>query len=249
MDTQSLSFNTILTDTDLQRREPENKDMINDHADDLLTIDKNLLAETQIRVNDLFAADLLFPVYLIKAPEESKAPIMGVCGGCTTHYYRDVVQNWQGPGYTICVFRNKMPRPLFHGALLHEIAHCFQPTMPSPWAGLPEDVGLFVVPKENLRPVFGGAYANYKAHQPDFWRLALHTWSRGVDAGFPCDACYLGETWVDSKLMLETLLPEIRQLADDPLWKIGRRPVPRTFEQLFDFDPEDWDKIDIPSVY
>ena len=204
--------------------------------EELVCIDDALLAETQARINRVFTNDLLFPVYVIQEPSERKESIMAVCGGASSHFYRDKISDWQGPGYVIMVYRDEMSRPDFYGSILHEIAHCCQATMPPPWACLPEEIGLFPVPKENLRPVSGTPYDNYKVHQPDFWRLALHAWARGVDAGFPCDVHHLGQTLVDSDLMFETIKPEIEQLAEYPLWKIGKRPVPRTFAKVFDID-------------
>lgn len=107
-------------------------------VDECMRIDRRLLTETQGRINRVFTNDLLFPVYVIQEPSERKESIMAVCGGASSHFYRNKISDWLGPGYVIAVYCNEMSRPDFYGSILHEIAHCCQATMPPPWACLPE---------------------------------------------------------------------------------------------------------------
>lgn len=215
--------------------------------DERLRIDDRLLVETQHRINDVFAGDLLAPVYCIREPPTDEQVIASIVGEDVSCFFRDRVADWQGPGYLVRFFQKEMTRSNFHAAVLHEVAHAFQNVLPWPYL-LPEPMHTEERKQLVTQRNPSSSYDNYKGHRPDFWRICLHTWSRGVDAGFPCEPRQLGLTWVDTDLMLETLRPEIESEWNTPLWKIGLRPVPRHFDTLFDFDPNDWDKLDLSPL-
>jgi len=233
------------TEEDMQRVPPIRvfRDGMPRPDDEPLRVDDRLLAETQGRINAVFQDDLIFPVYVIKAPEPHPGYNMAVSGGASSLYYRDNIADWQGPGFVLKVHQAETTRTNFHGTILHEITHCCQLDMATPWSCLPEEMGFPAFQKEQLRPVFPSAYQTYLAHRLDFWRLCGHVWTRGIEV-FPCRFSDLGITWVRPDDMLAALAPEIKRERHAPLWQIARRPVPRDFATLFEFDPKDWNKCE-----
>ena len=215
--------------------------------DEPLRLDERLLVETQGRINAVFQDDLLFPIYMIPSPEPRSECRMSVSGGASSLYYRDRITGWQGAGFVIETHPAAMQRVSYHGSILHEIAHCLQPELGTPWSCLPQELGFPPLQKEQIQPANSTAYQSYRFHRADFWRLAGHVWARGANA-FPCRFSDLGMTWVKPEDMLVVLAPEIERMRHDPLWKIALRPVPREFETLFDFDPKDWDKFECPAT-
>ena len=212
--------------------------------EELLCIDEALLAETQDRVNGIFTADLICPVYIIRETEDEDERLMSVSGGPASLVYRNVITGWRGCGYLIWVRKKRMEGPLFRASILHEIAHCFQKQMEVPWSCWPEDTGLAVNCRDNVHFTRCTNYESYRWHREDFWRLAVHVWYRAALAGYESSLADFGKTWVSPSDMQKDLEREIRELEGVPLWKIGRRPVPKHFAKLFDFDPRDWDDID-----
>lgn len=217
---------------------------MSDSPEELLRIDKTLLAETQDRVNGIFVNDLLHPVYIVPETEKDGDRLMSVCGGVSSLVYRDGTAGWNGGGYVVCVHKDRMSEPLFQASILHEIAHCLQEKMKTPWSCWPEDIGLAANYKGNIQFTRCTNYDSYRWHREDFWRLAVHVQYRAALVGYDSSFSDFGTTWVSPSDMQNALEQEVKELEDMPLWKIGRKPVPRDFAKLFDFDPNDWDKID-----
>ena len=201
--------------------------------DAVLCLDDMLLAEAQVRLNEIFANDLQFPVYLIRSPEEHSDCLMSVSGGSSSLYYRDIISDWRGSGYPIKIYRDEMAAPVFYGTLAHEIAHCFTPMISTPWSCLPEEMGFLPVPKADLKPIFGTPQDDFDFHRPEFWRLAFHAGARAAKAGLPCTHRHIGMLPADADMVYKTIVPEIEELEKTPLWKIAMRPLPRLFARLF----------------
>lgn len=216
--------------------------------DEPLCIDDRLLAETQGRINAVFQDEVQFPIYVIRSAEPRTGCKMSVSGGASSLYYRDIITDWQGGGFMIEIHQAGMTLGAFNGGILHEISHCLQPELGTPWSCLPQELGFPPIPKEQIQPVTSTAYQNYRFHRADFWRLAGHVWSRGVEA-FPCCFSDIGMTWVEPDAMLETLASEIEQRRQQPLWRVAMSPSPRDFETIFDFDVNDWDKFECPVIF
>lgn len=201
--------------------------------DERLRLDATLFADAQDRLNDIFASDLQFPIYLIQAPEPHDKTLMSVSGGSSSLYYRDFINGWRGPGYPIKIYRDEMTAPTFYGTLVHEIAHCFTPMISTPWSCLPEEMGFLPVPKVDLKPIFGTPQDDFDFHRPEFWRLAFHAGARAASAGLPCSHRNIGMRPEDADIVLKTIAAEIDELENMPLWKIARRSLPRLFARLF----------------
>ncbi len=187
------------------------------------------LIEGQRFLNQRFGDDLMFPIYVIRAPTTD----VTIAGGADSLHYRDEITDWQGGGYLIRLHKCRSSRIAFNTALLHETAHAFQPIFPTP---LPQVIPGMEIPASHDTRGPSSVYWQHVFHKADFWRIAFHVLKRATLAGFECDHKKLGIIWVDLDAMRETLEEETVELLDMPLWKIARRPLPRRFQQLFDID-------------
>ena len=211
--------------------------------DEVLRVDEHLV-DVQSRLNDVFRNDLLAPVYCVREPTDDMTGAT-ISGGDSYHYYRERLTNWQGPGFLLRIYREEMTRSAMNATVLHELGHSMQTQMILPY--WPPEHYVMENRKQSVKQLSPFSIVHHcRWHRADFWRLAVHLWSRGVDNGFPCRIRDLGITWIDHDLMLETLRPEIKDFADMPVWKIARRPVPRKFVKLFDVDLEDIETL-IPT--
>jgi len=200
-------------------------------------ITDEMIVEGQRFLNRTFGDDLLFPIYVVRAPTPSDTVAMSVTGGDLSLHCRDRIADWQGGGYLIRVWQERMDPLEFNTTLLHEAAHCLHPLMPTPVTenvlalGLPLPDNTPTDPRLRL-PVC----RRHFFHKPDFWRLCFHFWKRATLAGCECCNKLLGLTLADSDVMREAIEPETIDMLDKPLWKVARWPMPRNFEKLFDID-------------
>ncbi len=191
------------------------------------------LIEGQRFLNRRFGTDLMFPIYVVRAPPSDDNVFMTIAGGADSLHYRNEITDWQGGGYLIRLHKNRASRVAFNSTLLHETAHAFQPIFPTP---LPQQVPGVNLPSCSCIQGASSVYWNHVFHKADFWRIAFHVLKRATLAGFECDHTKLGIVWVDLDAMRDALEDETVELLDMPLWKIARRPVPRRFLKLFDID-------------
>ncbi len=201
--------------------------------DTLPSIADDWLIEGQRFLNQQFGSDLMFPIYVIRAPTTDDNVFMTIAGGADSLHYRYEITDWQGGGYLIRLHKCHSSRVNFNTKILHELAHAFQPIFPTP---LPQPVPGITIPFCSDFQGPSSVYWNHVFHKADFWRVGFHILKRATLAGFECDHTKLGLIWVDLDAMREALEPETVELLDTPLWRVARRPLPRRFQKLFDID-------------